>query len=112
MTTQKPPDRIDDDCPPDPAPPEDALIREIAIVNERGLHARAAARFVQTVENFDADVTVTRCGETVGGTSIMGILMLAAGPGSSIRVTARGPQAAAALEAIEALCASLFGEEE
>jgi len=112
MTTREPTAKIDEDCPPDPELPADALSREIQIVNERGLHARAAARLVQTVERFDADVTVTRCGETVGGTSIMGILMLAAGPGSSIRISARGPEAAAAIEAIEALIASGFGEED
>ena len=112
MTKANLPGKPDEDCAPDPAPPEGALVREIAIVNERGLHARAAARLVQTVERFDAEVTVTRCGETVGGTSIMGILMLAAGPGSSIRVTARGAEAAAALEAIESLCSSRFGEGE
>ena len=89
-----------------------SLVREIPIVNQRGLHARAAARFVQAVENFDAEVTVSRCGETVGGTSIMGILMLAAGRGSTIRVVARGPDAGAALDAIEALCSSRFGEDE
>lgn len=110
--TREPPAKADDDCPPDPAPPADALSREIKIVNERGLHARAAARFVQTVERFNAEVKVSRCGETVGGTSIMGILMLAAGLGSSIRVTARGPEATAALEAIERLVAGCFGEEE
>jgi phosphocarrier protein len=102
----------DDDCPPDPDPPGDALVRDIEIVNKRGLHARAAARFVQTVERFEADVTVTRCGDTVGGTSIMGILMLAAGPGSSIRVAARGKEAKQVLDALEALLAERFGEEE
>jgi phosphocarrier protein len=104
--------KIDEDCPPDPAPPAGVLVREIPIINHRGLHARAAARFVQTVEKFDAEVSVSRCGETVGGTSIMGILMLAAGPGSSIHVTARGPEAAAAIEAIAQLCADRFGEDE
>jgi phosphocarrier protein len=67
---------------------------------------------VQLVEPFDAEVTVSRFGETVGGTSIMGLLMLAAGPGSSITVTARGPDAQAAIDAIEALCADKFGEGE
>lgn len=93
-------------------PPRGSLVREIQIVNQRGLHARAAARFVQTVENFDAEVSVSRAGETVGGTSIMGILMLAAGRGSTIRVVARGPEAGAVIEAIEALCANRFGEDE
>jgi len=88
------------------------IVREIPIVNQKGLHARASARFVQTVDKFDAEVTVSRGGETVGGTSIMGLLMLAAGPGSSITVTARGPEAKAALDAVEALCADRFGEGE
>jgi phosphocarrier protein len=102
----------DDDCPPDPAPPEGALTRELEISNKRGLHARAAAKLVQTVEQFRAEVTVSRCGESVGGTSIMGILMLAAAPGTSIRITARGPEAAAALDAVTALIESKFGEGE
>jgi phosphocarrier protein HPr len=88
------------------------LVRDIPIINQRGLHARAAARLVQTVEKFDAEVSVSRCGETVGGTSIMGILMLSAGVGSSIRVTAKGREAAAALDAIARLCADKFGEGE
>ena len=102
----------DDDCHPDPAAPADAIVREIPIVNMRGLHARASARFVQTVDPFNAEVTVSRCGETVGGTSIMGLMMLAAGQGSSITVTARGPDAQAAIDAIVALCADKFGEGE
>jgi phosphocarrier protein HPr len=102
----------DDDCAPDADAPAGALVREIPITNQRGLHARAAARFVQTVEKFEAEVSVSRCGETVGGTSIMGILMLSAGIGSSIRVTAKGREAAAALDAIARLCAEKFGEEE
>jgi phosphocarrier protein HPr len=102
----------DDDCLPDPAPPADAIVREIPIINMRGLHARASARFVQTVDPFNAEVTVSRCGETVGGTSIMGLMMLAAGMGSSITVTARGPDAQAAVDAIAALCADKFGEGE
>ena len=60
----------------------------LEIVNKKGLHARASAKFVQTVEQFDADVRVTRGGETVGGTSIMGLMMLAAGPGTTITVEA------------------------
>ena len=88
------------------------LSREIAIVNRRGLHARATAKFVQCVETFDAEVTVTRNGETVGGTSIMGILTLGAGIGSTILVTAGGRQAAEALDALAALVADKFGEDE
>ncbi|MBV8568397.1 MAG: HPr family phosphocarrier protein [Methylobacteriaceae bacterium] len=104
-------DPFAEECPP---PPEfvGALVREIAIVNKKGLHARATAKFVQCVEGFDADIKVTRCGETVGGTSIMAILTLGAGMGSSISVSAVGPQAAAALDAIAALVASRFGEDE
>lgn len=88
------------------------IVREIPIINQKGLHARASARFVQTVDKFDAEVAVSRGGETVDGTSIMGLLMLAAGRGSSITVAARGPEAEAAIAAIEALCANRFGEEE
>ncbi len=88
------------------------LSREIAIVNRRGLHARATAKFVQCVETFDAAVTVTRNEETVGGTSIMGILTLGAGIGSTILVAAEGRQAAEALDALAALVADRFGEDE
>lgn len=88
------------------------LSREIAIVNRRGLHARATAKFVQCVETFAAEVTVTRNGETVGGTSIMGILTLGAGIGSTILVTAEGPQAEAALDALARLVSDKFGEDE
>ena len=88
------------------------LRRELSIVNRKGLHARATAKLVQCVESFDAVVTVSRNGETVGGTSIMGILTLGAGIGCAILVTAEGPQAAEALDAIEALVARRFGEDE
>tara|TARA_R110002020_G_scaffold47752_16_gene136174 strand:+ start:3530 stop:3814 length:285 start_codon:yes stop_codon:yes gene_type:complete len=81
------------------------------IVNKRGLHARASARFVQTVEGYDATVRVTREGSTVGGTSIMGLMMLAASPGCSITVEAEGRQADEILDALEALIADRFGEE-
>jgi len=91
---------------------EDCVVRVLAIVNTRGLHARASAKFVQTVEKYQAQVRVTRGGETVGGTSIMGILMLAAPVGSSVRFTARGKEATEALDAIEMLFAEKFGEEE
>jgi phosphocarrier protein HPr len=106
----------DEDAPSDatsPAPsiPSDALSREMPIINKRGLHARASAKFVQTVERFNAEVWVTRGGETVGGTSIMGLMMLAAGPGTSIVVSAAGPDAEAALAAITELVADKFHEE-
>lgn len=99
----------------DPSAPQAGaglLSRELEIVNRKGLHARATAKFVQCVEAYDAAVTVTRNGETVGGTSIMGILTLGAGIGSTILVTAEGPQAADALKAIAALVANRFGEDE
>jgi phosphocarrier protein HPr len=89
---------------------EGAVVRALVIRNKKGLHARASAKFVQTVEKFDADVRVTRGHETVGGTSIMGLMMLAASPGTSITISATGPQAAAAIEALEALITSRFGE--
>jgi phosphocarrier protein HPr len=102
-----------EDGPPDQRPPPDgAVVRVLEIVNSKGLHARASARFVQTVEKFDAAVTVTRGHETVGGTSIMALMMLAAGPGTSITVSATGPQAAEVMDALEALVAGRFGEEE
>ena len=88
----------------------EAVSRVLHIVNSRGLHARASARFVQTVEKFDAEVTVTRNTETVGGDSIMGLMMLSAGPGTSILVRATGAQAAEAIEALDALVSSRFGE--
>ena len=87
------------------------LERELLIVNKRGLHARASAKFVQTVETFDAEIHVSKDGMTVGGTSIMGLMMLAAGPGSTIMVTSSGNQAQEALDTIEALIADKFGEE-
>jgi phosphocarrier protein len=87
------------------------LSRELLIVNKRGLHARASAKFVQMVESFDAAVTVSKDGTTVGGTSIMGLMMLAASTGSSIEVAATGPQANEALLALEQLVANKFGEE-
>ncbi len=92
--------------------PGDALVRTLKIINRKGLHARATAKLVQCIDSFDADVTVSRCGETVGGTSIMGILTLGAGPGMTITVTATGAQAAEALDAIAALVANRFGEDE
>ncbi|MBN8970214.1 MAG: HPr family phosphocarrier protein [Rhizobiales bacterium] len=87
------------------------LVREIPITNKRGLHARASAKFVQTAEKFDAELTVTRNGESVGGTSIMGLMMLSAGIGTSITVSAKGREAQAALDAITELVTNKFGEE-
>ncbi|GAB1718049.1 MAG: HPrNtr [Nitrobacter sp.] len=90
--------------------PAGAVSREISIVNKRGLHARASAKFVQMVERFNADVSVTRNGETVGGNSIMGLMMLSAGPGTTITVSATGAEAAEAVKAIADLVSSKFGE--
>ena len=105
----------DDDAPPandaGMAVPPDAISRELPIINKRGLHARASAKFVQMVEKFNAEVWVTRGSETVGGTSIMGLMMLAAGPGTSVVVSAIGPEAQQAVDAIAALVADKFNEE-
>jgi phosphocarrier protein len=97
-----------------PRPPgfDGALWREMRIVNRKGLHARATAKFVQCVDRFDAKIKVARCGETVGGDSIMGILTLGAGPGSTITVIASGAEAGAALDALDELVSNRFGEDE
>ena len=94
-----------------PGVPEGALSRELLITNKRGLHARASAKFVQMVERFQAEIWVTRGGETVGGRSIMGLMMLSAAPGTTILVSATGPEAVAALEAITQLVNDKFNEE-
>jgi phosphocarrier protein HPr len=91
--------------------PGGAVSRELLIINKRGLHARASAKFVQTVERFNAEVWVTRGSETVGGTSILGLMMLAAGPGTTIVVSAIGPDAQAVVTAISELVESKFSEE-
>ena len=88
------------------------LSRELSIINQRGLHARAAARFVQTVEKYDAIVTVSKDGQSVGGDSIMGLMMLGAAMGTTIAVAATGKQAEAAIDALTRLLASRFGEED
>lgn len=90
---------------------DSSTTRELAIINKRGLHARASAKFVQTVSGFDAQVSVSKDGMTVGGTSIMGLMMLAASPGCCISVSASGRDATAVLEALAALVADRFGEE-
>jgi len=83
----------DDDAPAENIPgssvPAGAISKELLIINKRGLHARASAKFVQTVERFNAEIWVTRGSETVGGTSIMGLMMLAAGPGTAVTVWRR-----------------------
>jgi phosphocarrier protein len=88
-----------------------ALRRSLAIRNRRGLHARASAKFVETVERFDAKAFVSRDGMRVDGRSIMGLLMLAAAQGSAIDVETSGPEAAALMDALESLVSNLFGED-
>lgn len=87
------------------------LTRTLTISNAKGLHARASARFVETVERFDATASVARDGQTIAGDSIMGLLMLAAGPGATIEVSVDGPEAEALMEALESLVAGRFGED-
>ncbi|MEM7506845.1 MAG: HPr family phosphocarrier protein [Pseudomonadota bacterium] len=81
------------------------------IVNRKGLHARASAKFVETVEAHDATAHVTREGQTVGGDSIMGLLMLAAHQGTTIEVATEGAEADALMTALRDLLASRFGED-
>ena len=88
-----------------------SLSRTVEIINERGLHARASAKFVKVASGFDAEVTVSREGQTVDARSIMGLMMLAAGIGSTIDIAAEGPEAEAALDALDALIANRFDED-
>lgn len=85
--------------------------RTLDIRNARGLHARASARFVETVEDFDATARVSRDGQSVSGDSIMGLLMLAASFGTTVTVTTDGPEAEALMEALTDLVGARFGEE-
>lgn len=94
-----------------PGVPTGAMSRELLIVNKRGLHARASAKFVQLVERFNAEVWVTRGGETVGGTSIMGLMMLGAAMGDSIVISAEGDGAEQAVGALCELVEAKFGED-
>lgn len=84
--------------------------RTLQIVNEKGLHARASAKFVETVEDFDATADVSRDGLSAAGDSIMGLLMLAASKGTSIEVETSGTEADALMDALDALVAEKFGE--
>ncbi len=83
----------------------------VTILNERGLHARAAAKFVKLAGSFDAEVTVVKNGTAVSGSSILGLMMLAAAPGCELELRARGPAAAAALGALAELIAKKFDED-
>jgi len=84
---------------------------DVTIRNRKGLHARASAKFVKCAETFNATVRVMRDGHTVDGTSIMGLMMLAAGPGTVIMLEAEGPDGPEAIEALVALVESGFGED-
>ena len=89
----------------------DKIVKDLEIKNIKGLHARAAAAFVKTLEPFDAQVEVERIGQCVNGCSIMGLMMLAASKGTTIKVSASGNQAKEALDALETLINNKFGEE-
>ena len=86
-------------------------VAEVLICNRKGLHARASAKFVKCAELFNANVTVTRDGQSVGGTSIMGLMMLGAFMGTTIRIEAEGPEAPEAIDALVALVTDGFGED-
>lgn len=88
-----------------------SLTVELEIQNRKGLHARAAAAFVKVAESFDATIEVERIGQTVSGCSIMGLMMLAAAKGTTIKVTADGNQAEAAIKAVSKLVNDKFGED-
>ncbi len=89
----------------------DNLSRDVLIINQRGLHARASAKFVQTASRFESQITVEKDGMRVGGTSIMGLMMLAASPGCLVRISASGKDAKEAIAALDELVATRFGEE-
>ena len=91
--------------------PDGRRVIVVKIRNIKGLHARASAKFVKCADQFDADIEVTRDDQTVGGTSIMGLMMLAASPGCCLTISAKGPDADAALSALSTLVADGFGEE-
>ena len=86
--------------------------RTVEIINKRGLHARASAKFVKLAADYDAEVTVTRDGQSVDARSIMGLMMLGAGPGATLELSAEGAEAEAALDALTELVAARFEEDE
>ena len=90
---------------------ETTVTSTVEIINERGLHARASAKFVKAAGQYDAHVTVTRDGQTVDAQSIMGLMMLGAGPGCHVEIAADGPQADAAMDALCRLIADRFDED-
>ena len=92
--------------------PDDGwLCSDLEITNQRGLHARASAKFVQVCEQFSSQVTVEKDGTKVGGQSIMGLMLLAASKGSMVQICAKGDDAQSALDAIQRLMADRFGED-
>lgn len=94
-----------------PSPPEGATARRKAVIcNRRGLHARAAAKFVKLAFEFTSEITVAKGESAVSGRSIMGLMMLAAGPGTEIELAATGPDAERAVDALTALVAGGFDE--
>ena len=90
----------------------EAAIRSVEIINKRGLHARASAKFVKAASTFDAEVRVSKDGHTVDARSIMGLMMLAAGPGCCIEIEAEGAEAEQALDALVELVTNRFDEDE
>ena len=88
-----------------------SVTKVLKITNERGLHARASAKFVKCVETFSADIRVSKDGHVVGGTSIMGLMMLGARKGSDVHVSATGEDAEQAIEALDELLNGKFGED-
>ena len=95
---------------PQPNPTE-SISRELVVTNKMGIHARPAAMFVKVASKFDADVFVEKDGERVNGKSIMGLMMLAAGPGSTLLIEIKGKDASQAFTEIEALIANKFDEQ-
>ena len=104
-------DAMNDDVPDNVAYPTQTVLRRVTITNTRGLHARAAAKFATAAGNFDADVQVTRNEQTVSALSIMGLMMLAAAPGCHIDLSATGPEAGAAIDALSTLVDDKFQED-
>ena len=90
----------------------ETITKELNIINERGLHARAAANFVKTIDGLNANIEVERLGQTVDGNSIMGLMMLAASKGTSIKVSASGADAQKAITLLSDLVNNKFGEEQ
>ena len=105
------PDMNGEDGQPEEGNTAETVRRRVPIVNSRGLHARAAAKFAKTAGSFEAKILVTRGEQEVSGLSIMGLMMLAAAPGSDIELTATGPDATAAIDALAALITDKFQED-